>query len=187
MARDLTVEKRMKIFQFKVSLDHVEPPVWRRFVISSDATFGELSDVIQIVMGWTNLHLHEFFLGAEHIGMKDEDSPAEVKNENRIRLSSKFKTEKMHFRYLYDFGDDWKHSIVLEKILTSSDESPRCLAGKRNCPPEDCGGPHQYMEVLAVRKDPKHPRRKEMSELLAWFDPEFNPEQFKQLNARLAT
>src|SRR5258705_505883 len=74
MARDLTVEKRMKIFQFKVSLDHVEPPVWRRFVISSDATFGELSDVIQIVMGWTNLHLHEFFLGAEHIGMKDEDS-----------------------------------------------------------------------------------------------------------------
>jgi len=185
MARDLTVEKRMKIFQFKVSLDHVEPPVWRRFVISSDATFGELSDVIQIVMGWTNLH--EFFLGAEHIGMKDEDSPAEVKNENRIRLSSKFKTEKMHFRYLYDFGDDWKHSIVLEKIPTSSDESPRCLAGKRNCPPEDCGGPHQYMEVLAVRKHPKHPRRKEMSELLAWFDPEFNPEQFKQLNARLAT
>ena len=87
----------MKIFQFKVSLDHVEPPVWRRFVISSDATFGELSDVIQIVMGWTNSHLHEFLLGAEHIGMKDEDSPAEVKNENRIRLSSKFKTEKMHF------------------------------------------------------------------------------------------
>jgi len=82
----------------------------------------------------------------------------------------------MHCRYLYDFGDDWKHSIVLEKILTSADESPRCLAGKRNCPPED-GGPHQYMKVLAVREDPKHPRRKEMSELLAWFDPEFSPER----------
>ncbi len=94
-----------------------------------------------------------------------------------------------HCADLYDFSDDWKHSIVLEKILTSTDESPRCLAGKRNCPWEDCGGPHQYMEVLAVRKDPKHPRRKEMSERLAWFDPEFNPERFnlKELNARLAT
>jgi len=114
----------MQIFQFKVSLDHIEPPVWRRFVISSDATFGKLSDVIQIVMGWNNSHLHEFFLGAEQIGMKDEDSPAEVKNENRIRLSSKLKTEEFHFRYLYDFGDDWEHSIVLERILASNDESP---------------------------------------------------------------
>jgi hypothetical protein len=103
-------------------------------------------------MGWTNSHLHEFFLGAERIGMKDEDSSAEVKNENRIRLSSKLKTPKLRFRYLYDFGDDWEHSIVLEKILSSDDESTRCLAGKRNCPPEDCGGPRQYVEVLAVRE-----------------------------------
>jgi pRiA4b ORF-3-like protein len=179
----------MQIFQFKVSLDHIEPPVWRRFVISSDATFGKLSDVIQIVMGWNNSHLHEFFLGVEQIGMKDEDSPAEVKNENRIRLSSKLKTEEFHFRYLYDFGDDWEHSIVLERILASNDESPRCLAGKRNCPPEDSGGPHQYMEFLAVRKNPKHPRQKEMSELLAWFDPQFDPERFnlKEVNLLLTT
>jgi hypothetical protein len=140
-------------------------------------------------MGWTNSHLHEFFLGAERIGMKDEDSSAEVKNENRIRLSSKLKTPKLRFRYLYDFGDDWEHSIVLEKILSSDDESTRCLAGKRNCPPEDCGGPDQYMDVLTVRKNPRHPRRKEMSELLAWFNPEFNPERFnlKEVNSLLAT
>jgi hypothetical protein len=178
----------MKMFQFKVSLAHIKPAIWRRFVIPGDATFGELSDVIQIVMGWTNSHLHEFYFGEERIGMKDEDSPAGVKDEDRIRLASKLKTAKSRFRYIYDFGDDWEHSIVLEKILTTDEESPRCLAGKGNCPPEDCGGPHLYMEILAVWNKPEDSRRKEMQELLEWFDPDFDPEFFNldEVNSMLA-
>jgi len=125
----------MKLFQFKISLAYIKPAIWRRLVIPSEATFGDLSNVIQIAMGWTNSHLHEFYLGQERIGMKDEDSPDDVKNENRIRLATKLKTAKSRFRYVYDFGDDWEHSIVLEKILNDDEGSPRCLAGERNCPP----------------------------------------------------
>jgi hypothetical protein len=167
----------MKMFQFKISLAYIKPAIWRRFVIPSDATFGDLSNTIQIVMGWTNSHLHEFYVGQERIGMKDEDSPDDVKNENRIRLATKLKTAKSRFRYVYDFGDDWEHFIVLEKILNDDEGSPRCLAGKRNCPPEDCGGPYQYMEILTLRNNPKD-SRPEMQELLEWFDPKVDPECF---------
>jgi hypothetical protein len=66
----------------------------------------------------------------EKIGMKDEDSPSDVKNENRIRLGPRLKTPGTRFRYLYDFGDGWEHSIALEAIL-DRDGAPRCLTGER--------------------------------------------------------
>lgn len=178
----------MKMLQFKISLAHIKPPVWRRFLVPSTLTFADLHAVIQRVMGWTDSHLHEFDLDKERIGMKDEDSPAEVKDENRIRLYSRLKSEGSRFHYTYDFGDDWEHVVVLEKILSTDEGRPQCLAGKRNCPPEDCGGPFQYMELLAVRADAKHSLRKEYSELLEWLGEDFDPEEFdlEEVNSALA-
>ena len=95
----------MKMLQLRIWLEHIEPVIWRRFLMPARATFGELNDIIQIVMGWTNSHLHEFYLDKEIIGMKDEDSPSVVQNENRIRLGPRLKTPGTKFRYLYDFGD----------------------------------------------------------------------------------
>lgn len=168
----------MKMLQFKISLAHIKPPVWRRFVVPSTFRFADLHTVIQRVMGWTDSHLHEFDLDNELIGMKDEDSPHGTKAETGIRLYARLKSKGSRFRYTYDFGDDWEHVVVLEEILNTDDGRPRCLAGKRNCPPEDCGGPIQYMELLAVRADPKHPLRKEYSEVLEWLGEDFDPEEF---------
>ena len=59
----------------------------------------------------------------------------------KTTLSGIFTTEKQTFNYLYDFGDDWSHHILLEKILPGEIKEPLYLAGKGACPPEDCGGP----------------------------------------------
>lgn len=143
----------------------------------AQASFGELSRVIQIVMGWSDCHLHEFYLGEEKIGMKDEDSPADVKNENRVRLGPRLKTAGTRFRYLYDFGDGWEHSLALEAIL-EKDGAPQCLTGERACPPEDSGGPNQYMKILAVWQSPRTRIPTEIRDLMDWMNPDFDPGHF---------
>ena len=52
-------EKTDRIYQFKVTLKDIKPPVWRRVQVP-DCTLGELHEVIQIAMGWTDSHLHQF-------------------------------------------------------------------------------------------------------------------------------
>jgi hypothetical protein len=165
------------MLQLRIWLEHIEPLIWRRLLMPADATFGELNEVIQIVMGWTNSHLHEFYFDTEKIGMKDEDSPSDVKNENRIRLGPRLKTPGTRFRYLYDFGDGWEHSIALEAIL-DREGAPRCLTGERACPPEDSGGPNRYMDILAIWDRPRSRIPKEMKELIDWMDPDFDPGYF---------
>jgi hypothetical protein len=167
----------MRMLQLRIWLEQIEPLIWRRFLIPANSSFGELSRVIQIVMGWSDYHLHEFYLGEEKIGMKDEDSPADVKNENRLRLGPRLKTPGTRFRYLYDFGDGWEHSLALEALL-EKDGPPRCLTGERACPPEDSGGPHQYMEILAVWRRPRTRVPTEIRELIDWMDADFDPAQF---------
>jgi hypothetical protein len=169
----------MKMLQLRIWLEQIEPLIWRRFLMPAHATFGELSHVIQIVMGWVNSHLHEFYIDEQKIGMKDQDSPFDVKNENRIRLGPRLKTPGTKFRYLYDFGDDWDHSLALEAIL-DGDGQPQCLTGERACPPEDSGGPNQYMEILVVWNHPKTRISKQMRELLDWLNPEFDPAHFNR-------
>lgn len=87
--------------------------------------------------------------------------------------------------YEYDFGDDWRHELVLEEVLMG-DESFRqiCVAGARNCPPEDCGGPHGFAELLEALQDSKHPEHDSMRE---WVGEEYAPEHFSvdEINRRL--
>ena len=118
--------------------------------------------------------------------MKDEDSPSVVQNENRIGLGPRLKTPGTKFRYLYDFGDEWEHSITVEPIL-EGDRKPQCLTGERACPPEDSGGPNQYMDILAVWDRPRTRISKHMKELIDWMDPEFDPAYFNlnEINSAL--
>lgn len=78
--------------------------------------------------------------------------------------------------YVYDFGDSWEHEIRLEKILPREKRKyPACIAGKRACPPEDCGGIWGYEEFLEIIKDPEH---EEYEDMLDWVGGEFDPEHF---------
>ncbi|MFH1035822.1 MAG: plasmid pRiA4b ORF-3 family protein [Pseudomonadota bacterium] len=167
------------VYQIKISLKDVKPAIWRRFQVAGDIKFSRLHRAIQIIMGWTDSHLHEFSAGGKHIGVPDPEDPAsdEIINEKLVKLNEVVKGEKAKFIYEYDFGDGWRHELVVEKLLPGEQgvRLPLCLAGKRNCPPEDCGGPWGYEDMLKAIGNPGHP---EYEDLMEWLGGEFDPEEF---------
>lgn len=132
------------IYQIKVALRHIAPPVWRRIEVPGNIKLGQLHDIIQIVMGWTDSHLHAFHVGRVTYGVPDPDAlvDMEMENERNVRLNQ-IAAEGDKLIYEYDFGDGWEHELGIEKIFPAEKGKryPRCIAGKRACPPEDCGGP----------------------------------------------
>lgn len=167
----------VSVYQFKVTLRDSKPPIWRRIQVRSDTTLYKLHQTLQVVMGWSDYHLHQFVIHGAYYGTPDPEFDYEVKNEKRVKLNQVISGEKEKFVYEYDFGDSWKHVILLEKILPLDQEVayPICLAGKRACPPENCGGIWGYYDFLEAIQDPKHP---EHDEMLEWVGGSFDPEEF---------
>lgn len=167
-----------EVFQLKVTLRDVKPPIWRRVLVDGSATLDAVHDVIQAAFGWWNHHLHEFRIGGRDYGVPDPDwDLSRVLDETRYRLD-KLVGEGDKFRYVYDFGDDWDHDVHVEKILPRGevDTVPACTAqpaGGRACPPEDCGGTWGYEEFLVAIADPSHERH---AELIEWHGGDFDPE-----------
>ena len=176
-----------RVYQIKVTLDGVKPPVWRRLLVPGSISLEKLHDVLQIAMDWTNSHLHQFAAGRQYYGTPDPDFGDNRKNEAGVRLDQLLTREKDAMVYEYDFGDGWMHRIVLEKIVErgQSDVVPSCISGARACPPEDCGGVWGYEEFLNAIRDPSHP---EHNEMLEWAGEPFDPERFDvaEINKRLA-
>lgn len=173
------------VYQLKVTLAGIRPPIWRRVQVQ-DCHLTALHEIIQSAMGWYSSHLWDFEIDGEHYG-EDPWGESDMENPRRVKLSQLVREGVAKFRYTYDFGDNWEHVILVEK--TSEPEPaakyPRCTAGKRACPPEDCGGPWGYCELLTAISNPDHERH---AELLEWIDGEFDPDQFdpNDVNRRLA-
>ena len=171
--------KPEEIYQLKVTLDHISPPVWRRIQVSEKTTLFELHKIIQIIMGWMGYHLHEFIINHEFYTDIDtlEDWDTDNKDELLFSLESlKLKTGSK-FKYKYDFGDDWSHTILIEEKLPFKKgiRYPICMKGKNACPPEDVGGPWIYSSFLEAIKDPSHPEHDHYSD---WIGGEFDPKEF---------
>lgn len=171
-------------YQLKIILSGVKPPVWRRIKINGHATFGDLHEVIQLVMGWENAHLFEF--SNKEISIlpgEDEDDfmgvgDTEGIDMGEITVEEVLKKKGAKIKYTYDFGDNWEHQIVVEEIEKDNGillHGAICLKGKGNCPPEDCGGPWGYMQMLEAVSDPKHPEYENYRE---WLGEDFDPEHF---------
>ncbi len=161
------------IYQFKVTLNWIRPAIWRRIAVSSELTFAQLHEVLQIVMGWTNSHLHEFEFRGQIIGRSDPEWPRPVLREERTRLGDLGLTPKARLLYRYDFGDDWAHAVVLEKILPAQGAPlATCLAGKRAGPPEDCGSVPGYQTICALLANPKLHDPDGLRDWAGSFDPE---------------
>lgn len=165
------------VYQLKVTLRGSKPPIWRRIQVTGDTTLEDLHWVLQAVMGWEACHMHQFLVDGEYYGEPDPMGFMEMANERGVRLARLELSEKSKFMYEYDFGDGWQHDILVEKILPREDglQYPRCMTGKRACPPEDCGGIWGFYRMLDTINDPSDPEHEEMRE---WLGDEFDPDAF---------
>ena len=166
-----------QVYQLKITLKGIRPPIWRRILVPSTMTLPRLHQAIQISMGWTDSHLHQFIVGRTRFGMPDPDYNDGTRNEKSVRIQQLMTQEKDTVTYEYDFGDGWEHEIKLEKILPveKGQRLPVCVAGKRACPPDDCGGVGGYYHILEAIEDPENP---EYEEILYWLGESFDPEEF---------
>jgi Plasmid pRiA4b ORF-3-like protein len=167
------------IYQIKVTLEGSKPPIWRRLLVPANLTLGDLHYIIQIAMGWTDSHLHQFIIGEKYYGVPhfEMDLDLEMIDEEKVKLAKVIPGEKFKFRYEYDFGDSWTHLVLVEKVLAAEPGKPYpiCVTGKRHCPPEDCGGVWGYADFVEAMANPKHPEHKNMKE---WYGEDFDPEGF---------
>lgn len=177
-------ESQPSVYEMKVRLKGIKPAIWRRFRLSGSASLYKLHLILQAVMGWSDYHLYEFQIGQLRFG--EPDPNWETRSAKRVRLSDILTKEKARFTYVYDFGDDWEHEVVVEKILPSAEKlvHPICIGGKRACPPEDCGGIGGYSRLLELISNPKDDEYEEMME---WLGGGFDPERFEpdEVNRRL--
>lgn len=175
-------------YQLKVTLRGVaKPPVWRRIVVPAALSLGLLHHVIQQAMGWEDDHLHLFSTAGRNYG--DPYSDLGPADESKAVLAKVLAKPGATMRYTYDFGDQWEHDIVLEKVLPP-DDVPRlsCLAGKGACPPEDCGGAWGYARLKETLADPDHEDHESLLEWLGLDEAaDFDPAWFRleEVNARL--
>ena len=180
--------KKDEIYKFKIALEGISPQIWRRILVPADYSFWDLHVAIQDSMGWSDSHLHMFRerqrKGVE-IGIPDddgfEDAPVVIPCW-KIPISKYFRKCGDKMMYDYDFGDGWTHTVDLEEILPKEKggKYPRCIAGERACPPEDCGGTFGYQRILEILKNPKH---KEYESTMQWFEDSssymgYDPEAF---------
>ena len=174
-------KKFNKVYQFRVALKDIKPAVWRRMQVPETYTFWDLHVAIQDAMGWLDCHLHQFKMiepmtkTKVDIGIPDEEDDYEILPGWRQKIRDYFSPDNKTAYYIYDFGDNWAHTILFEKILPREKgvTYPLCIEGQRSCPPEDCGGVCGYEKFLEIIMDPGHEQYEEM---LAWsgnFEPEY--------------
>jgi hypothetical protein len=176
------------IYQLRITLQEVSPPIWRRVLLPGGYTLDRVHRVIQFAMGWSNYHLHVFDIDGVQYGMPDPDELLPVRDELDVRLDA-VAAKGARLRYTYDFGDWWEHEVLVEDVLPADPEMfyPTCIGGERACPPEDVGGPYGYEELLVALADPRHPEHEALREWLGRpFDPEaFDPERATTLLRRM--
>lgn len=176
------------LYQIRVSLLDVEPTVWRRLLVPKSVTLPRLHTTLQAVMGWSGSHLHQFKAGEVCFGEPSTDLDPGPIDHARITVSQLLPRTGTTCTYEYDFGDGWEHLVELEEEVPAASVTepvPRCLAGARACPPEDCGGPPGYAELLAALRDPT---RADHEEYASWAPRPFDPDAFgiDLVNRRLA-
>ncbi|WP_329008032.1 plasmid pRiA4b ORF-3 family protein [Micromonospora rifamycinica] len=165
-----------RIFQLKVSLTGVHPPIWRRVLVPGGYTLDRLHRVVQHAMGWRDCRLHSFEIDGVPYGEPDPDAEPAVRDELDTRLDA-VAGRGSRFGYVYDFGDWWEHELVVEDVLAADpgERYPSCPAGERAGPPEGVGGPAGQALLLAALTDPHH---REHTAMRDWVGGRYDPEAF---------
>lgn len=182
----MTSETSTPVHRLKVTLMDSKPAIWRRLIVPSACTLGQLHRILQVAFGWEGYHLHQFAVG--DLGYTDPTIMDDLGtlDEDEMTLDDVAPEVGARFVYEYDFGDSWHHMILVEKPAANTPVGPYplCIAGKMAAPPEDCGGIWGYeamVDALADPADPEHERWRE------WLGEDFDPTAFDQeaVNAEL--
>lgn len=162
-----------EVYAITVTLLGTRPPVWRRILVERDITLSNLHRTLQTVMGWSNSHLHQFVLPRQNNSYTKHGLGTNNIVRENARLEDLIRTVGTRLLYEYDFGDGWQHELVLEEVLLGDESFQQiCVAGQRCCPPEDCGGPQGFAELIKVLQDADHPDHEDICEWLGDFAPE---------------
>ncbi len=165
-----------QIYQLKISLAEVDPPVWRRVCVPGAYTLDRVHRVIQYAMGWQGYHLHSFDIAGVQYGEPDPNGELALRDELETRLDA-VAAKGDRAIYTYDFGDWWEHEILVEDVFPAEPDEvyPLCVAGERACPPEDVGGAYGYTDFLDALADQDHPDNAQMRN---WIGRQFDPAEF---------
>ncbi|MGH9268072.1 MAG: plasmid pRiA4b ORF-3 family protein [Acidimicrobiales bacterium] len=167
------------VFQLKVTLRDTKPAVWRRVLVDGSSTLDHIHEVIQAAFGWWDYHLHDFEIDGTSYGVPDPDDDdwgVPTIDETGARLDS-IAGPGSRLLYRYDFGDNWRHEVVVEKVLPADGSMvvPTCVDGRRACPPEDCGSTGGFGDLLKILADARHPEHRERRE---WMGRDYDPAAF---------
>ena len=178
-----------KYLDLEVAILDIKPRIWRRFLLPENSTFLALHNAIQDAFGWEDCHLFEFQTskGKQGIAASPDDEPFEgpaVPRANKVRVASYLAEAGATCLYVYDFGDNWDHSVKLKGIVEQPEIfKQRLLGGARACPPEDCGGVwgyEGYVEIVGLSDEELEKRAQkdeDVWERKEWIG-DWNPEDF---------
>ena len=167
-------------WQLKIELLDVAPTVWRRLMVPETIKLPKLHRAFQTALGWTNSHLHEFVINGVRYSNTDPEFADELEqvDEKRVVLSRALGHDARCFDYVYDFGDDWHHVVIVEDRQPHLEVAPsliHCSGGVNACPPEHVGRAHGYTEFLMAIADEEH---EEHDRYLEWIGGHFDPKRF---------
>lgn len=180
MAKRKSSRKETGYYQLKMTLLEAPVPIWRRLVITSDLPLDLVHEIFQLAMGWSNYHLHQFECGGKkYADLEEAEGDKTVLDHRKFSLQDLLENEGEELLYRYDFGDDWRHRVVLERIIKKKNIEDgflaHCVGGKRACPPEDVGGVWGYAQFIEAIEDPDH---EDGEEKLKWVGCDFDPDSF---------
>lgn len=183
----MTASSADAIAILRIEIESIEPLIWRRIAVRTSTNLKALHQVIQAAMGWLDYHLWEFTAGEHRYGIPDPDAAAygrPVENGATTRLAAILARGATEFGYVYDFGDNWEHRIIVEDIKPAEAGAsyPRFLGGERRCPPEDCGGPPGYFEFI---ENIASKRSKKAKDALEWYGRPYNPDDIDEQKIKI--
>lgn len=175
-----------EICTLRIELCDTDPLIWRELEVPTSITLKVLHDVVQAAMGWFDQHLWEFRIGKRRFGLPmDEDWGTEPRIQaSKVRLRDVLTPRRTVIAYIYDFGDEWEHRLILTNIRQGEPGTgyPRYIAGEAKAPPEDCGGIPGFYDTLHIAADPNHPDHEEIKD---WLD-DYDPNTLDELQIKIA-
>ncbi|WP_008308491.1 plasmid pRiA4b ORF-3 family protein [Leptolyngbya sp. PCC 6406] len=175
-----------QLWHWHITVADSEPPIWRRFQVSSSVTLAQFHGVIQAVMGWQDCHAYRFQYRRQTYALPGvapaRATAATPQDVTQVTLADLGLAPPDDLTYTYDFQSGWLHVLRLEAVTEGRDQPivAHCLEGEMACPPEGSGGVWGYGELLERLADPEDP---EYEMLLNWIGLDFDPDKFDRSGA----